>query len=60
MIKIIEHGYKTYEIYCDNCNCHFKYDISDTINGHVYCPDCGSVLVHFISNNTGETCGDEE
>lgn len=60
MIRVIRHGYDIYKVTCINCNCYFEYTMADVQNGHIYCPDCGSVLVHFVSNNTGETCGDEE
>ena len=60
MIKVIRHGYDSYRTTCDNCNCYFEYTMADVQNGHVYCPDCGAIILHLTSNNTGKRFEEDE
>ena len=51
MIKVIEHGYKEYQTKCRNCGCRFKYELEDTKDGYVECPDCKYKCYHNYTIN---------
>ena len=55
MIKVIKHGYKKYHTQCNNCYCHFEYELEDIENGSVKCPDCHYHCNHCYTLNVDYT-----
>lgn len=50
MKKVIVHGWDKFAISCEKCGCSFIYELSDTKDKRVICPECAWENIHSIHN----------